>query len=192
MITGIIYPRPTLLYNQARWLPYQRQLGGGAASTHCQGSISVPPHSTSAKRPLAVSGVRDISLMILAHKILTRPITSRSDITLRTQDTIDKSSFLLRHLDEEPAACACTCGPPAKRLTFKEKGRRAGSWTQPRARVVRTNSADSLVVLGEGSVGCRCLAGGYCRFSYLVLHALAIMMSSNARRERHTCPEGRR
>lgn len=148
---GIIYPRPTLLYNQARWLPYQGQLGGGAASTPCQGSISVPPHSTSAKRPLAVSGVRDISLTTLAHKILTRPIISRSDITLRTQDTIDKSSFLLRHLDESP---------PAKRLTFKEKRRRAGSWPQPRARVVRTNSADSLVVWEKDQSVVVALLGG--------------------------------
>lgn len=61
VIQDIIYARPTLLYNHARWLPYQGQLGGGAAYTHCQDSISVPPHSTSAKRPLAVSGVRDIS-----------------------------------------------------------------------------------------------------------------------------------
>lgn len=74
-------------------------------------------------------------------------------------------------------------------LGQKTPRRKAGPSTEQG--LARTNSDDSLAVWQKdqsalvhrwGAVDCH----------VWVLHALVIIMSSNARREGHTCPEGRR
>ncbi|KAH8772708.1 hypothetical protein F5883DRAFT_35961 [Diaporthe sp. PMI_573] len=91
-----------LLYNQARWLLCQVTarcaelcLPAAKAQFRC-----TPPADMSSVpwRRAAFKTFPDGS----GARILSRPITSRSDITLRTQDTIDKTSFLLRPFNDSP------------------------------------------------------------------------------------------
>lgn len=179
VVTGVIYTDgTTLLYNQARWLLCQGRLGvrscidmlprlnfGGPLLPISQASLGVERRSRHFPDDSRASS-------------LSRPITSRSDITLRTQDTIDKSSFLLRPFDGSPPPVPAPRPAGLWRTTLEKKNAAQEAFPSPEQGSARTNSAGLLAVWVKDQLVLLNRWGR--RLPYLLLHALIILMSSNA------------